>query len=228
LFFYSSNWGLLKKHYEPIQLYLDHFEALHPTLMGHVARHLHSPAFKHDQVVDSIKFWPTLLKQRVIHGVPMFASVTTTKWSFSIAAGLFMLLDSARFDRTTLYDFLQSEVETKVPTLTDQQKQQFQNARDKACNHGVFRWINNFCLFGNSDTGFAIPGGFEKAVAVKGASIAWLVDDSYPLIVPMDYHSFLIMKSLTKKALPIFKILSGSQAQVSQQNREGWQVVDLR
>jgi hypothetical protein len=227
LFFYSSNWGLLQKDYKVIQLYLDHFEALHPSLISYVAQYLQSPAFKHAQAPVAIKFWPTITKEQDIEGVPLVLMIKTTKWTFSVAAGLFMLLETAGFKRRTLYEFLQKEVEAKVPTLTAQEKEDFQRVTSKVCNYRIIPPVRTFIGGG---TGFVLPesgsGTNEKVIPMKDRSVDWILDGSYPLIVPMDNPSYRTVKYLSA-ILPIWKVIRGKEEPAAGE-RAGWQVIDFR
>ena len=37
LIFFSSNWSMQPKHFPPVEVYLAHFERLHPDLIAYVA-----------------------------------------------------------------------------------------------------------------------------------------------------------------------------------------------
>jgi hypothetical protein len=227
LFYYSSNWGLSEKHFEPIQLYLDHFESLYPNLIAWVSGYLQSETFRKAEAPRSVRFWPTLTKQRDIEGIPLVLMIRTTRWSFSVASGLFMLLENSGFRRRTLLDFLETEVESKVPTLTEQEKQDFRRVKEKVCNHNIFDAVAS--MRSNKKDGFVLPdrGGAagDKIIPVTNGSIDWIVDGSHPVIVPMDSFTYYPLQRLAS-TMVIFQTIKKDED--TNGERSGWQALDLR
>ncbi|KAH8657878.1 hypothetical protein BX600DRAFT_439059 [Xylariales sp. PMI_506] len=227
LYYYTANWGLAARDFPAVQLYLDHFEALHPQLMARVAEHLRSAEFSQRPVPERhIKFWPTLTEDRHTLWIPMIAVVRTTHWTFTVASGLFMLLESAAVSRKDLWDLLEREVESKVPGLAEEQKQRFKKVKAKVCDHNLFNQIAFFKLRRNTEVGFVLPSDYAgRITVVKNKKIDWILDDGHPLVVPMDVTSFRLLRTL-KNLLPIWRVINKDED--LQKTSTGWQMLDLR
>ncbi|KAL8800926.1 MAG: hypothetical protein Q9223_007166, partial [Gallowayella weberi] len=142
LFHFSSNYGLRASDMPIVEKYLDIFQTQNPRLAGTLDRYFRSDEWKDrndgGRVPRSIKFWPN---KSTTEYAWLIVSASVTDWSFSVVAGLFVVLEELYFPRRLLWEFLMREVESKSPSsasssssaLTEADKAEFRRVMEKMC-----------------------------------------------------------------------------------------------
>jgi len=138
-FYYTPNWGMLDKEKPPVQLYLDHFEALYPNLISFIT----STSARGQ--ARSVEFWPfKLTEQPFTMPSPGGLTMVGDKgYAFSKAAQLFGLLEDAGWSRRVLYTFLRDKVEQSEYALSVEEKEAFTAVMEKMCSHCFVPWLKN-------------------------------------------------------------------------------------
>ncbi|KAJ5818873.1 hypothetical protein N7474_004464 [Penicillium riverlandense] len=124
---FSSNWSLLSFETQPAELYLRHFERLHPELIEHVRAAYAARTNKRPP--RKLKFWPRETRQIIL---PLVVAIR--EWKFSCAAGLFALLEDCGWDRTLLWTFLRDVVEN-AGLVSAEEKVAFRRVMKVACSN---------------------------------------------------------------------------------------------
>ncbi|KAJ9606486.1 hypothetical protein H2200_009447 [Cladophialophora chaetospira] len=224
LFYYSAHWGLRKRDFAVVQLYLDHFQALHADLIAHFSRDFSSLDEARITAPRVIRFWPMLIGQADIEGGSPVGIVRTWGHVFSGATALFVCLDGVGFSRKQLYALLQREVEAKVPSLTAEEKANFQRVKDKICENNLYAKL----IPTTDPSGFTLPtdAGEKIVVPVRNYAVDWVVEGPGVLVVPMDTRTLACFQRMTR-LLPVWKKVETDEDLVM--GAEGmWQMVDLR
>jgi hypothetical protein len=227
LYHYSPNMGMNKKYMPPVQLYLDHFERLHTELISSVVK---AHKFTTKGKPPGIRFWPVKNYERVVTGIPLVVSVTSQKWTFSQAAGLFARLEASEVaDRQVLWTFLRDEVE-RAGLVNEAEKEAFKKVMTVMCTHRLLAQISKMLLprngsSGRSDESAAPPGrnmpvGVE-VVLVKEDSVEWILHRG-ALLVPA--------KGVRLGKLTNFKMWGkvGKDIDVEKGLGNYWQLIDIR
>jgi hypothetical protein len=193
--YFSSNWSLLSFETQPAELYLHHFERLHPELIEHVRAAYAARTNKRPP--RKLKFWPRETSQIIL---PLVVAIR--EWKFSCAAGLFALLEDCGWDRTLLWTFLRNQVEN-AGLVSAEEKMAFARVMDVACSNrfkGIRpAWVRSLQLLrnwmGETDRSskkqrVKIEKLKEKfdplgvpVIAVSGDRIDWLLQRNVVLIL---------------------------------------------
>jgi hypothetical protein len=209
--------GLRPSDYPAIELYLDHFSGLHPVLIQRLSTvQIVWTTSDFATLGLGLKFWPTHRH-------------SNDQYQFNTVTKLFVYLTTAGFNVKTLYDILQNEVETKIQ-ISSEDKERFQKIRNEICAPDSIDWMKHLFKM-NSTRGYKpaekVPSGV-KVIEMRKDSLDWLLDDSKPLIVPMDICSTNIMKTLTSLC-PIWQRVDTDEELVSKSGMQYyWQLVDFR
>lgn len=173
--YFSSNWSLLSFETQPAELYLRHFERLHPELIGHVRAAYAARTNKRPP--RKLKFWPRETSQII---VPLV--VTIREWKFSCAAGLFALLEDCGWDRMLLWTFLRDQVEN-AGFVSAEEKAAFARVMEVACSNrfkGIRPiWVRSLQLLRNW------MGETDRSSKRQRAKIEKLKQKFDPLGVPV-------------------------------------------
>ncbi|KAJ6038289.1 hypothetical protein N7499_004234 [Penicillium canescens] len=125
--YFSSNWSLLCFETQPGELYLHHFERLHPDLIEHVRAAYAARTNKRPP--RKLKFWPRETSHIIL---PLVVAIR--EWKFSCATGLFALLEDCGWDRTLLWTFLRDQVEN-AGLVSAEEKVAFARVMEVACSN---------------------------------------------------------------------------------------------
>jgi hypothetical protein len=226
LHYYSSNWGMNKKYMPPVQLYLDHFESLHPELIASVAE-------AHKLTTGEppgIRFWPVHDYDRVFIQIPFVATYTIREWTFSQAAGLFGRLEASGVaDRRALWKFLRDEVE-RAGLVNETEKEAFMEVMTVMNSHRLETLILKLNCDGKRSAGHtresAAPPGRRVPV---GMDVVLVGKDSVEWILRRG--AFLVPeKSVLMGRLAEFKLWGEvrKDADVEKGLGSHWQVFDSR
>jgi hypothetical protein len=227
LYYYSPNWGMRKRDMPPVQLYVDHFERLHPELIRSVAE---AHKFTTKGKPPGIKFWPVRDYEHVVIPIPLVATYSHKKWTFSQAAGLFGRLEASGVaDRLVLWTFLRDEVE-RAGLVNEAQKEAFTKVMTTMCTHRLKDLILKMKRSGKSSSGHSkesaapperpIPIGMEVVLVGKD-SMEWILHKG-ALLVPA--------KGVPVSKLTKFKMWGWVRKDVDVEKGLGnyWQVFDTR
>jgi hypothetical protein len=226
LYYYSPNRGMHKRYMPPVQLYLDHFERLHPELISSVAK-AHKLIKKGEP--PGIRFWPVKNYEHLVFPTPV-ASFSSKKWTFSQAAGLFGRLEASRVaDRRVLWTFLRDEVE-RAGLVNETEKEAFKEVMTVMCAHRLSDLITKLKFSGERSSGCSkepaapsgrnMPMGME-VVLVKRDSVEWIFHKGALLVPAKDVHLW---------KLTTFKMWGqvGRDVDVEKGLRNYWQLIDTR
>lgn len=133
----SSNWSLRPRDSPVVELYLRHFEHLHPDLMSYVAA-AHKESTQSEP--PGIDFWPHRVKRSCIYF--FIGSRSTTTWKFSQSAGLFGRLEYAGWGRRLLWTFLRDQVE-QAGLATPAERDAFARVMEKMNSHRLLGKASN-------------------------------------------------------------------------------------
>jgi hypothetical protein len=227
LYYYSPNWGMRKRHMPPVQLYLDHFERLHPELISSVAE---AHKFTRKGKPPGIKFWPVKNYEHVVIPIPFVATYSSKKWTFSQAAGLFGRLEASGVaDRPVLWTFLRDEVE-RAGLVNETEKEAFMKVMTMMCTHRLKDLILKLKRSGKGSSGHSkepagppernMPMGME-VVLVEKDSVEWILHEG-AFLVPV--------KGVPVGKLTQFKMWGRVAKDVDVEKGLGnyWQVFDTR
>lgn len=181
LHYYSSNWGMNKKYMPPVQLYLDHFERLHPELISSVAE-AHKLTTKGEP--PGIKFWPVKDYKHVFLPIPLVVTYDSKKWTFSQAGGLFGRLEASGVaNRRALWKFLRDEVE-RAGLVNETEKEAFMKVMTVMNSHRLGDLILKMKCFGKGSAGHTkestappgrrVPVGMDVVLVGKD-SVEWIL-----------------------------------------------------
>lgn len=138
LFYYSPNWGMQMSNAPPVEVYLNHFDRMHPDLMSYASAALKNamqPYGQGNNQAWSVRYWPR----------------HPQAYAFTRSAGLFGRLEAAGWDRKLLWTFLRDEVE-RAGCVTDAETAAFAAVMDIMNSHRLIDWITEslgrvFALF---------------------------------------------------------------------------------
>ncbi|KAK4223056.1 hypothetical protein QBC38DRAFT_488498 [Podospora fimiseda] len=121
LFYFSSNWSIRSKHHPAVEVYLNHFERLHPNLIAWIAAG-HESVVDQNQRPGGVGGWPHKTNRFCI---PLcVVTITHESWSFKQSAGLLGKLEAAGWPRRVVWRFLKDEVE-KAGLVTPEEQEAF-------------------------------------------------------------------------------------------------------
>ena len=238
LFYFSSNFSLLTKDFPPVELYLRHFERLHPDLITYVAL-AHTAAARRQGQPPGINHWPRQRSSESLYLV--LVTYTRTEWTFSQAAGLFARLEAANWDRRLLWTFLRDQVE-QAGLVTQEEKEAYAKVMEKMNSHRlqtgidqVVRKIAGLCDRGGDSDGQAQQQQEEVQADlyahlnlpiehVQEDSLDWILHRG-ALLVP-NRKTWVKMVSLAEFTPVWGKIRKGRDLEKGFGDR--WQIIDVR
>jgi hypothetical protein len=133
-FYYKTpNYGIQENDMPPVQLYLDHFQHLHPDLIWGLQQTIEGLRLltgKDPIPLRCMAFWPYKYDQNI------------NQREFTSVAVLFAVLEDAGWPRRVVWTFLRDEVEKKSVELglNDAQKGQFRYVMQKINSHNLTGW----------------------------------------------------------------------------------------
>lgn len=133
LFFFSANWSMQSKHFPPVEVYLAHFERLHPELMAYVAL-AHERFRGQNTGSGGIEFWPHKTKHETVFLI--IATITETQWSFTQAAGFLARLEDAGWNRRLVWTFLRDRVE-QAGVVSQEEREAFARVMELMNSHRI-------------------------------------------------------------------------------------------
>ncbi|RJE17969.1 hypothetical protein PHISCL_09696 [Aspergillus sclerotialis] len=130
LYYFSPNWRLMGSKHPVVDLYIQRFERLHPTLIYFVSRAYSQRQNKRPP--NTLRYWPHESKHEFLL-IP-FLFEERHSWKFSQGAGLFALLEDAGVKRQVLWTFLRDQVES-AGLATEEEKAAFARIMKKMNSH---------------------------------------------------------------------------------------------
>ena len=132
-YYWTPSGGLQEKDMPPVQLYLDHFQRLHPVLIQglHITiEQLRLLTGKDPIMAQRMAYWPHKYYKN------------TEQTEFTAVASLFAVLENAGWPRRVVWTFLRDEVEknTVELELDDAQKDEFARVMQKINSHHLAGW----------------------------------------------------------------------------------------
>ena len=241
LFYYSSNFSLLPKDFPPVEVYLRHFERLHPDLITYVAlAHIAAAERRQPLGPPGINYWPRKKSSEYLFLVVV--TNTHTEWTFSQAADLFAMLEAAQWDRKLLWTFLRDQVE-QAGLATQEEKEAYMKVMEKMNSHRlmtvmvpVLQKIAWLCCCGGDCDGQAEQQQQEEVQAdryahlnlpiehVQEDSLDWILHRGV-LLVP-NRKTWVKMASLAEFTPVWGKIRKGRDLEKGL--GDCWQIIDVR
>ena len=233
-YFWSSNFGIRKRDMPFVQLYLDHFETLHPELASALERAFDACEPTEGRV--SASSWPHSLVgyNRIDVEKGADAKYTTRNgYRFTLASGLFIQLEDAGFARQNLMEFLMHDVESNVK-VDEKERAEYRRVLYKLCSHRTSDLLDILLPFGVSKymtngEGFLTPGksalGFTPYLMRNDRRMDWVLQQG-AVLVPMDDDAYKKAEKLAQFGL--WKAVRDDVALASASQEAYWQLVDLR
>lgn len=233
LFYRSSNWSIRKRDMPAIQLYLDHFQSLHPQLVASIiTAHRLSPRRK---ALSAIDFWPTKRDRDYWIASNGGQYFRITHYEYSQIAGLFIALESGGWSRRTLLMFLRDEVE-QSRLVPREEQEAFARVMEKLCTHDFMSWLRATVVSASSRFLFQwaevrlkewdqdVPVGMQ-AIRVSLDSVDWVLERG-AFLLPEDIRTRGHMMSLAAK-LPMWgRVKNGEDLQMGV--GDYWQIMAAR
>ena len=234
LYFWSSNCGIRTRDKPFIQLYLDHFETLHPELPAALER-----AFAAYQPIPGEvppHSWPQSpvgLGCIDIEKGPDVRYTTMNGRKFTLASGFFMQLERAGFARQALMELLMHDVESAIK-VDEQERAEYRRVMYKLCSHRTSDLWDSLVPFAVSEymtngEGFLTPGksvlGLTPYLMRNDRRVDWVLQQG-AVLVPMDRDTYKKAEQLAKFGL--WKAVKNDVDLASATQEAYWQLVDLR
>ncbi|KAL8732431.1 MAG: hypothetical protein Q9181_003966 [Wetmoreana brouardii] len=233
LFHFSSNSGIRRKDMPAVQKYLDLFQSRHARVAEHLAQVFDSPQWRSQRCLHKVRFWPN--KSDTEHAcIPFMAAASVTDYTFSLAAGLFFMLEELGFPRRVLWEFLMTEVESNF-SVSGAERADYRRVMGKMCKGYTTTLMAPCRQWSKSDDkekrnqGFslpeAVPMGCQIVPLKAGDSMDWVLLER-GLIVPMDWDAYNMAGGLRRFGLwgIVKKDLDLEEAGLTGY----WQLVDCR
>lgn len=230
LYHWSSNFGIRTRDMAIVQLYLDHFQILHPELTDALERAYAGYQSIEDEFHSS--FWPNSWEEDIEKGSEIkYASMNGRK--FSLAAGFFTQLDKAGFSRQALMEFLMHHVELEAK-VDEQERDEYRRVMYKLCARDlvdmILPWGGKGYL--TNGEGFLTPGktptGMTPYLLRDDHRMDWILQKDV-VLVPMDWDTHSKAAELTKFGLfPLWKAVRDDIGLKESELKGCWQLVDLR
>ena len=232
LYHFSANWGIRRKDMPVVQKYLDCFQSQNPSLASHLAQAFQKPEWKSRNCPDCVRFWPHKSETEYAC-IPFIASASVTDYTFSLAAGLFFMLEELGFQRRMLWEFLMNEVETNF-SVSEEDKVDFRRVMEKLCTGYVIemmlpkQWKDRDATK-DPEKGFSLPNDVPMGSQIvpfrEGDGMQWILNER-ALIVPMDWTAYRKASGLLN-----FGLWSAVKKDLDLEDGSlagSWQCVDLR
>ena len=234
-YFWSCNLGIRTRDMPSVQLYLDHFETLHPDLATALERAFDAcePAAQRQVSASS---WPHTREGYNRLDVEKGADTKYTTRNgcrFTLASGLFIQLEEAGFARQTLMELLMHDVESNVK-VDENERAEYRRVMYKLCAHRTRDVLDILIRFGVSrymtnGEGLLTPGksatGITPYLMRNDRRMDWVLQQG-AVLVPMDGDTYKKAEKLAKFGL--WKAVR-DDADLYHAAQDGcWQLVDLR
>lgn len=235
-YFWSSNFGTRTRDMPILQLYLDHFETLHPELAAALERAFDACGPNQRLLLVFASSWPHSLVGYDSIDVEKGADIKYTTmdgYRFSLASGFFMLLEDAGFARQTLMEFLMHDVESNVK-VDEKERADYRRVMHKLCSHCTSHLLGSLLPFGVSrymtnGEGFLTPAksalGFRPYLMRTDRKMDWVLQQG-AVLVPMDGNTYWKAKELARFGL--WKAVMDDADLAGATHEAYWQLVDLR
>jgi len=233
LIFWAPNYGIKKKDMPIVQKYLDHFQNLHPDLVGYMNAVTNATDNTNTPLAQKIKFWPNSSGIDFV-GIPLVLSIMTTSYKFTPATGLFAQLEATGINRRVLWEFLRATVEETV-AVSEQEKSEYKRVMETMCRHNVvggvaklvtgMLWVLVGWIRDKTEIYVVPESTFEGIanVAVEADTIDWILQRGV-LLYPTNKRAEAILGMLPNAMWGKFR-----QAKDLEKGVAGyWQMIDLR
>ncbi|KAI4164237.1 MAG: hypothetical protein LQ342_002202 [Letrouitia transgressa] len=243
VYHFSANYGIRASDKPVVQKYLDRFEEMNPRLARKLSDVFRSEKWyaQYNGIPPTLKYWPHESKTEYAWFI---VSASVTDYTFSVMAGLFLVLEERGFPRRLLWEFLKTQVETRSPrSVSDDEKREFRRVMAKMCTGMVSilivpwkkeEWVRRSTKDSEGremvgEKGFSLPESTPVGVQIvplrEGDGMEWLLCGK-GLIVPMDWPAYRKAHAMTRfglwgKVKKDMDLEDGKLAEV-------WQYMDLR
>ena len=239
LYFWSGNCGIRTRDKPIVQLYLDHFETLHPELAAALERAFDACGPTQRRLPTSS--WPCVWNplgysriDRIDVEKGADAKYTTMNgYKFTLASGFFMQLENAGFAPQTLMELLMHDVESEVK-VDEKEKAEYRRVMHKLCSHRTWDLLDSLVPLIASKhmtngEGLLTPGksalGFTPYFMRNDRRMDWVLQQG-AVLVPMNRDTYEKAEQLAKFGL--WKAIRNDVDLASATQEAYWQLVDLR
>ena len=239
LYFWSSNCGIRACDKPIVQLYLDHFETLHPELAAALERAFDACGPTQRRLPASS--WPCVYSPLGYSRIDRIdvekgtdiKYVTLNGYKFTLASGFFMQLGKAGFARQTLMELRMHDVESEVK-VDEKEKAEYRMVMHKLCSHRTWDLLDSLVPLSVSKhmtngEGLLTPGksalGFTPYFMRNDRRMDWVLQQG-AVLVPMDRDTYEKAEQLAKFGL--WKAVRDDVDLASATQEAYWQLVDLR